>query len=165
MSAMYLTTIFSVYKITNLVNGKHYVGFTTNPDDRWYNHQRCSDLDKKNTHLYNAMRKYGVKNFKFEILYQSMDYEHTHKTMETYFIKEYDSFNNGYNMTLGGEGSYGREDSPETTVKRSIAKLGKKRPPMTQEQKDKISASKKNKPWTEARLKVGYKRIGTEVPI
>jgi len=155
---MYLTTLSSIYKITNLINGKHYIGFTTDPDERWYNHQKCSALDKKNTHLYNAIKKYGIENFVFEIIYQSLDQDHTHKIMETFFIKEYDSFDNGYNMTMGGDGSLGRKDSPETKLKKSLSKLGKKRPPLTQEQKDKISAAKKNKPWSEARLKIGYKK-------
>jgi len=161
--------MFSIYKITNTVNNKIYIGFSSrNPMDRWYNHQRCAINSKKNTHLYNAMRKYGLNNFQFDIIYQSNDCTHTHKIMENYFIVEYRTYVgfpdcNGYNMTLGGEGAVGRVDTPETTTKRSTAKIGKKRASMTLEQKAKISASKKNKPWSPARLAIGYKKKPTEV--
>lgn len=150
--------IYSIYKITNLINSKCYIGFTTHSEDRWYNHKAYANYDRKNTHLYNAMKHYGVDNFSFEVIYESTDEPHTHNVMENYFINEYDSFNKGYNMTLGGEGCVGRIESEHTRLKKSLAKLGKKRPPLTEEQKSKISASKKGKPWTQARLDIGYKR-------
>ncbi len=56
-----------IYKITNTINGKAYVGQTvqSNPRARWYQHKENA---KKQKHpLYCAMRKYGVHNFKFEI--------------------------------------------------------------------------------------------------
>jgi group I intron endonuclease len=151
---MYLHQIYSIYKITNLISNKVYIGFAVDPDKRWYTHQKNSIYNKRNTHLYNAIQKYGIDNFRFDVIYQSIDYLHTHKTMETYFITEYRSYIgfldcNGYNMTLGSEGSLGRIDSPETTKKRSLSKLGKKRPPMSYEQKMKISKANTGKKWSD----------------
>ena len=153
---MYLRQIYSIYRITNLVNNKIYIGFASNPNRRWYAHQKNSIYKKRNTHLYNAMQKYGIDNFQFDVIYQSFDYMHTHKTMETHFITEYKSYVgfadcNGYNMTFGGEGSFGRIDSAETTRKRSVARLGKKRPPMSVEQKIKISKANTSQKWSDER--------------
>lgn len=59
--------------------------------------------------FHKAMKKYGIENFDWEILYQSMERDHTLKTMEPYFIQEQNSFiPNGYNMTRGGDGVFGR---------------------------------------------------------
>jgi len=57
------------------------------------------------------MRKYGSSCFQLSVVYQSKDRDHIINVMEPYFIKVLDSFcgnGNGYNMTLGGEGGYGR---------------------------------------------------------
>jgi group I intron endonuclease len=62
-----------VYCITNLINGKRYVGKTNDLDRRWRDHQnncsdeKCPDRDKL---LYKAMRKYGVENFEFAVLWE-----------------------------------------------------------------------------------------------
>lgn len=53
------------------------------------------------------MLKHGVDNFAFEVIYQSCDKDYTKNIMENHFIIEYNSFNNGYNMTLGGDGGSG----------------------------------------------------------
>ena len=55
-----------IYKITNLINGKIYVGKSKNPKVRWRQHK--SHSKKRNTKLYYAMRKYGIENFIFEVL-------------------------------------------------------------------------------------------------
>lgn len=54
------------------------------------------------------MRKYGIENFTFEVIYQSWDLEDCLKIMEPKFIREYNSFApSGYNLTSGGDGSIG----------------------------------------------------------
>lgn len=113
-------TIYSIYKITNLINNKIYIGFSKNPAYRYKTHLK--NMKNKNGKCYNyilycAFRKYSPENFLLEIIYQSKDKEHTLKIMEPYFIKEYNSFGkNGYNMTSGGEGRSG------------IGKFGKENP-------------------------------------
>ncbi len=95
--------MFTVYKITNLINQKSYVGSSIRVEKRWREH--CNTAFNKNSPRYNyplykAFRKYGLENFKFEILkddfsnYEEMvQYEHD---MIIYFK----SYSNGYNQTL-----------------------------------------------------------------
>lgn len=97
--------IYSIYKITNKINQKVYIGYTENINKRIQEHKNSSK--SKNNKFYKAIRKYGWDNFYFEIIYQSPDSEHCLNVMENYFITQYDSFTNGYNSTLGGEGSSG----------------------------------------------------------
>lgn len=107
------TRMSTIYKITNKVNNKVYIGFDSNWPSRMKSHLRNY---KKNTHktkiLYEAFRKYGLENFQFDIVYQSWDKVHCLNIMEPFFIKEYRSFVGfddcaGYNATLGGQGSLG----------------------------------------------------------
>jgi group I intron endonuclease len=62
-----------IYSIKNKINGKRYVGKTTNLKQRWYQHKcnlkrKCRYKKGINQHLFNAGKKYGVENFEFEIL-------------------------------------------------------------------------------------------------
>lgn len=92
--------MYSIYKITNQLNGKSYVGFTSRLKERKYHHYRKSNY----TPLGYAMKKYGTENFKFEVIYQSKDGKHCLEIMEPHFIKEYNSFGKrGYNRSFGGE--------------------------------------------------------------
>ena len=86
-----------IYKITNLINGKIYVGKSKNPKVRWRQHK--SHSKKRNTKLYYAMRKYGIENFIFEVL-EECD-ENIINDKEIYYIS---SLNPYYNMTDGGDG-------------------------------------------------------------
>ena len=92
-----------IYKITNQINGKVYIGATIrNPETRWAEHQRdYIRLDFEKRPLYNAINKYGVNNFTFETIEETNEPQER----EIYYIQKYDSFNNGYNATLGGEGT------------------------------------------------------------
>ena len=92
--------IYSIYKITNNVNGKSYIGFTEDFDRRWRQHK--TDYKHKFRPLYNSMRYYGIENFDCQVIYQTPDREHALLEMETYFIKEYDTYNKGYNCNMGG---------------------------------------------------------------
>ena len=79
--------------------------------------------------FHNAIRKYGFENFKYEVLFKtySKDIE-TLKfvldTMETYYIKKYDSVTSGYNISYGGYGKRGVTPSKETKEKMSEAHKG-----------------------------------------
>lgn len=99
--------IYSIYLITNKINGKKYVGFTNDPKRRWKDHR------SRNSVIGKALRKYGRENFSFEIIYQSKDAEHCLSVMEPYFIAEHDAFNNGYNISTGGDGAIGAKLSEE----------------------------------------------------
>lgn len=92
----------SIYKITNKITNKIYIGQSINPMKRWQSHKshaRCGHEIGKNP-LYDAMRKYGEENFLFEIIGWYEDYNEKEK----YFIKYYNSLiPNGYNIQQGGE--------------------------------------------------------------
>lgn len=89
-----------IYKITNRINGKVYIGQSVNIQQRWYQHK--SSFKNGNTLLYQAIRKYGLENFCFEIIEECPQEKLNEK--EIYWIDYYNSFNyeNGYNMTPGG---------------------------------------------------------------
>lgn len=103
-----------IYKITNLINGMVYIGQTKNIQKRWHQHCLTASICKKNIYLYNAMRKYGVNNFKIETIEGPIE---NYNEREIYWIAYYNSYLDrakGYNMTIGGEEPplINGEDSP-----------------------------------------------------
>lgn len=129
-----------IYKIINTKTNKVYIGFTSQRYllSRFNRHKFNAKQhnSRYNSKLYNSINKHGIEHFKIEEIYCSKDKEHTLKIMEQYFIKEYDSYNKGYNCSLGGEGRLAARHSKETIHKMSIIKLGKKH---SIENKNKIS--------------------------
>ena len=95
-----------IYKIENSINGKVYIGQSTNIFYRLRNH--ISETFNPNSRSYDspihrAIRKYGIENFTFEIIDFCLNKEELDEE-ETYWIQKYDSYINGYNATMGGEG-------------------------------------------------------------
>jgi group I intron endonuclease len=110
--------IYTIYRATNTVSGKVYIGFTSHWPQRINGHNYDRRYGNTNKAFYNAITKYGWDAFEWEAIYQSQDYEHTLKIMEPYFINEYRSWVgfddcNGYNITQGGEGTTGWKRSTE----------------------------------------------------
>jgi group I intron endonuclease len=97
--------IYTIYKSTNKINGKVYIGFDSNWPHRKNSH-KCY-YKKGDTKFYRAIKKHGWENFEWTILYQSIDKNYTKDTMENHFIIEHDSFKEGYNSTFGGDGTFG----------------------------------------------------------
>ena len=116
--------IYSIYKVTNTINGKIYIGFDSKWPRRRNNHK--SNSKTRSCKFYSAINKYGWNNFTWELLYQSTDGKHCLNEMESYFIKQYDSFNKGYNETLGGEGTLGWKPPKEYREKKSQEQKGEK---------------------------------------
>jgi group I intron endonuclease len=96
----------SIYKATNKITGKSYIGFDSAWPSRRERHQENANY-KREGKFYDSIRKHGWENFEWSVIYQSQDKEHTLNVMETHFIKDYDTYNTGYNMTEGGEGCFG----------------------------------------------------------
>lgn len=95
-----------IYTITNKINGKVYVGKTTNLKHRWEEH--LSNLRNNKHHsieLQRSYNKYGEDNFLFEYEIVEVKNDNELNILEMNKIKELDSFNNGYNETLGGDGN------------------------------------------------------------
>lgn len=91
-----------IYQIINDINGKVYIGKTEYSLEKRFR-EHCSDSQKKTEEhrpLYSAMRKYGLSHFHIELI------EETDKPneREIYWIKEKNSYSNGYNATHGGDG-------------------------------------------------------------
>lgn len=98
--------MIGIYKITNLINNKSYIGQSINIEKRWYEHKyksQCEDDRSFNSILHIAFRKYGIDNFKFEILEELKTVEQLDKK-EQYYIRLYDTITpNGYNILEGGQ--------------------------------------------------------------
>lgn len=110
-----------VYKHT-CPNGKVYVGITSKKrlNDRWEKGVGYTGC----TYFYHAIKKYGWDNIKHEVILQGIDKEHAVYT-EKYLIKWYKIHNICYNITDGGDGTFGKKTSEETKLKIGKANLGK----------------------------------------
>ena len=114
--------VCGIYKITNLVNGMPYIGQSRNIRLRWNSHKKGRERDH-NYYIHNAIAKYGIDSFSFEILEEcSIDQLNE---LECKYIVAFNSLNpNGYNLDLGG--GAGKEVSQETRQKQSASHLGEK---------------------------------------
>lgn len=93
---------YCIYKHTNKINGKVYIGKSQNIKERWSRQGACY---KGCTHFYNAIQKYGWNNFIHEVLEDNLTSEWA-DFRERYYIKLFDSRNpdKGYNIAEGGTG-------------------------------------------------------------
>jgi len=133
--------IVGIYKITNLINGKTYIGQTVNYRKRKTSHySKLKQGKHHNEHLQMAFNKYGESAFKIELLKKCKIEELDE--LEQYYIKKFDACNpeKGYNMMYGGQAH--REFTEE--VKRKISKANKGRI-FTDEHKKKIGLARKGK--------------------
>ena len=92
-----------IYKITNNVNGKVYIGQTIQTiKERFYQHcaTKCSD-SVLNMAIHKAIKKYGKSNFTIEVI-EEVDKDSLNDR-EKFWIEYYNSYNNGYNSTRGGQ--------------------------------------------------------------
>lgn len=109
-----------IYKITNTINNKVYIGQTIDIDCRWKRHKNLLNNNKHiNTHLQNSWNKYGEDNFKFEVIKECENNNELNK-FERYYIEKYKSNNQkyGYNLTNGGEG-YALNESVKNKISKS----------------------------------------------
>lgn len=110
---------FCVYKITNLVNGKIYIGKTHDIDDRWNNHLDLAKYKCKGySYLHKSINKYGSENFTIEIVENNLS-EEMALDREKFWIKELNTKNSdfGMNLTEGGEGTSGLKWSEDSRDK------------------------------------------------
>ena len=94
-------TICGIYKITNILDNKCYIGQSVNIYNRWCEHCKCGcGIDTpKNNKLYAAMLQDGLENFTFELLEECPKEELNKK--EAFYINLYESNDYGYNSTIG----------------------------------------------------------------
>ena len=118
-----------IYKISNNVNDKVYIGQTIETiEKRFKDHISASKCEnKKGVILYNAMHKYGVENFSHEILKENLT-KNEADYWERYYIEEFDTIKNGYNLKTGGTHCIYSEASKQKMSKNHADVSGEKNP-------------------------------------
>lgn len=135
-----------IYLITNTLTGKQYVGQSNNIRRRFTRHRHAAVTKHKRNafYLHNSIAKYGVDNFKFEVLLYANDREYLN-LMEQRCIAAYATMSpTGYNLDSGGGVS--RVVSDATRQKMSGRKAWNKGVPATEDQKRRQSAAMMGKP-------------------
>jgi group I intron endonuclease len=137
-----------IYKITNTVNGKFYIGSSQDIERRWRDHRSALNHNKHHTaHLQSAWNKYGEESFSFAIIFRCqpdelLDYE------QAYFSELKPQYNHGF---VAGS-SLGIKRSEASKLKLSLAHIGKpsgrKGKPLSEETRAKLSKAHKGKKIT-----------------
>ena len=129
-----------VYKITNKITGKIYIGITNQGSGARYRHHWYESRIGEPSPIHRSMAKYGEDNFTLEIIDFAETYEEL-KEKEKFWIKKFNSTdrNIGYNLTEGGDGTFGRTHSEETKEKIRQKALGRK---ISEETKKKMSEAR-----------------------
>lgn len=100
-----------IYKWTHIASGKCYIGQSIqSPNQRRLEHINDSKYTTKTYHFHNALRKYGVESFTWEVIAVAGSLEELNFLEEKYVI-EFDSINNGYNIRQPGNN---KRHSPES---------------------------------------------------
>jgi len=161
--------MFIIYKVKSLSN-KYYIGICKNFNKRITNHISTAKTKRRAGKFQKAILKY--KNSLVWKILDKVDNIEKAFELEKYYIKKYDSYNNGYNMTKGGQATEGFFPSKKTREKMRLARLGKKpwnyKKKLSREHKDKLSAAKNGYvPWNtnikyskEVRNNIAKKRDG-----
>lgn len=146
-----------IYKITNLITGKIYIGRTIRTVQQRYKEHCKAALRGDTGHLHTSMRKYGIENFVICTIDSASSIEEL-SAKEKYWVAHYNAYGNGYNMTPAGDTN--PMDYEKSREKHDL----KMRDPVI---RNKISASmkayKKEHPVSsETRMKLSYAAKGNQ---
>lgn len=114
-----------VYLITNELNGEKYVGISNDIRARWSAHRQAAinpSYTEYNTPLHQAIRKYGKENFSLSILEEVSDRNQLGER-EKYWVNFYDTYNNGYNQTPGGEHVEGEDHHHAALTNKDVEEI------------------------------------------
>lgn len=142
-----------IYKLTNTVNGKVYVGSAVNLGNRKENHYACLRNNKhKNERLQHSWNKHGETSFEFSIL-EYVEDKNNLIEREQYWMDFYEvAGDDGYNISPKAGSSLGVKHTAETRKRMSEANIGKK---LSAEHCKKISEGNKGRVITaETRQKI-----------
>lgn len=105
---------------TNRVNGKQYVGQVVGRLEKRKQKHLCDAITiHKSSYFSRAIRKHGFDSFDWEILHDGITDIDFLNRLEIFYIGYYDTYNNGYNLTLGGGGSVGYKHTKKSLKKMS----------------------------------------------
>jgi group I intron endonuclease len=115
MASNKLMTI-AIYTITNTLNNKSYIGISSDLKRRWREHK---NPDGKCTNLHNAIKKYGYNLFVFKHIADAFTWKYACEIEKELIIDFNTKAPNGYNLTLGGDGTLGFKHTAEEKQRRS----------------------------------------------
>ena len=105
-----------IYAIHNVANDKYYIGQAKDIHNRWIQHRsRLKCGTHENCHLQSAYNLYGKDSFEYLVLEECLEHQLNEK--EQYYIEEYESYENGYNLDRGGAGCPGYKHTEEEIAK------------------------------------------------
>ncbi len=108
-----------IYKATNRLNGKVYIGATTKSLKDRIKFHIISVKYSLGSCFHKAIRKYGIENFKWEVICICPNINSLNE-QEQYYIKFYDTMNIGYNNTSGGTSGYTMSERIKKQTRKSI---------------------------------------------
>lgn len=135
----------SIYMIVNKINNKKYIGQTCKSVTRRFNEHLRAAIHNTHRYLYHAINKYGPENFEIIELEKDIPIELLDEK-EQYYINKYNTYNDGYNLTLGGNGVRGWHHSDETKKQISKSVHSKFDIIFTEDRAKKISKALKGRP-------------------
>lgn len=151
-----------IYKVTNKINEKIYIGQTVQKLNERINAHKSSAKNDCQYSFHKAIRKYGFNNFEWEILEKYItDKNHLDK-LELYYIKRYNSLTpNGYNMTLNTCGNLGHDfsgkNNPRYDDHRSYEELhGKEKADKLKKEMSNITKNASNNIWNWKKNNLSY---------
>jgi len=112
-----------IYKITNILNGKLYIGKTIKSLEIRKNNHLKNIRSGHSSKLYNSIRKNGIDCFLWEEIIKCYNINSLNE-LECFYIKKYNSFKKGYNMTMGGDGGDTISMKSNSEKKKQGAKSG-----------------------------------------
>jgi len=177
--------IWGIYSVTCLLTGREYVGCSDNIKKRWIHEhftRPFSRSKKKRNYirlLYADIRKHGLENFKFEVIYRCKPEQQNKDALfelEKFFVFQRGTYNpaeanpnGGYNLTRGGAGVLGVKWTAEAILKQSAANKGEKNPNFgkkhSKETRAKLSAANTGRKMSkETRAKISAANTGKKRP-
>ncbi len=167
MLTLFYSVCMIIYKITNTINNKIYIGQTIQSFKNRLNEHKKKMRNGSKSPLYDALRKYGIENFEFKIIDTAVNQQEL-DSKEIFYIKQFNSrYPSGYNLTDGGAGTFNYRHTQKDKLRMKKLKegmfLGENNPfygkHHTTEQKEKWKKDRKGRKLSEEwKLKISKTR-------